>query len=854
MDESKIRYFAEKYLESPLPISVAAFSEGCTYLALGRGPRVTIVATSNALCDPIYFQDSDSDVTALLWLSDSTLIAGYSNGMFVTTRIAYTHLRVQGQALGLRAFPDSSIVVILKGPSRNRLVLASENTVQLWCSSWVSQVQAGPPRWFFDKQLALPANQPIFALSPSYRSPKDIFIVHSQGIVFAACDAICRELTANSFIARHAHGNYPIRTVPPQAGPKISAFGRVRFAGRCDAIWEYPVETVQYFREWDVRNSKHSEIFKQPLGGEIVRISGDGRRWISVVQQGVRRTFKCLDMLTGVSTHFSVPTLDERDVANPNDKAATAFAHDDRFLLLGSSCSDRLILWELTTSNKEVLRMIHDCASEDPRAALSVISGWIMADCVYFRIHPWSPNHHLGSVRIEDWHARQPSASLAMRFLRSMYLTTVGSYKRVEEADIPTQFLPLYCGKRLTARDVLLLKKHVSSQSIPDTPSPTFTVDVDLVWQFLLKIQHLFMAQAQHDLAVVAPCLISWCLYFLKAIPLQTLDSVEWPEMRHLFALIPCLLRDHKHRNMSTSSTSQNAVPLDDMVSTMLKISVKVALLPNRESLKIHGRIENVFHVLYVLYPEIDVDHAISRASKDVTDANVKELASRLAVYVIDKPRNLPIKHVVQLLTCLSKRSNRVHDCCLQAHTPRWAPHVFRVATDILCTRKDEWTVYAIDAVATYLSWLFISQTQTGKVVQMSLSRKLLSSLLRCIDHDPKVWMTLDEALPVATLLKYLGARIMVCPTTGRKAQAALSRIEVKRDQSREDRLLGSKLPEQVASKSALSEADCIYRDLWAAWDFLLATIEAADIGEESCVNPQVSPRSRDRYCALSFI
>ncbi|KAF9029497.1 hypothetical protein BDZ89DRAFT_1038427 [Hymenopellis radicata] len=54
----------------------------------------------------------------------------------------------------------------------------------------------------------------------------------------------------NSFVARHAGGNYPIWTAPPQAGPKISAFGRVRFVGRCDAIWEYPVETVQYAR-WE---------------------------------------------------------------------------------------------------------------------------------------------------------------------------------------------------------------------------------------------------------------------------------------------------------------------------------------------------------------------------------------------------------------------------------------------------------------------------------------------------------------------------------------------------------------------------------------------------------------------------
>ncbi|KAF8998321.1 hypothetical protein BDZ89DRAFT_1051644 [Hymenopellis radicata] len=333
MDEPKIRYFPEKFLESSLPASVAAFSEGCSYLALARGCRISVVKISNTKGNPVYFQDGGSEVTALLWLSDNVLIAGYSDGMFVTTRITLAQIGIQGQALGLRAFRECKITAILKGASLNRLALASGDTVQLWRSSWVPWVRSDPPRWVFHKALTLPAHQPIFALSWSYRSPKDLFIVHPQGVV-----------------------------------------------------------------EWDVKNSKQSELFKQPVDSQILGISWAGRRLISAVQQGER-------------TQFADANLDAEDVTDPNDQASVAFAHGDRLILLGSSCSDRLVLWDVRTSNKEALGMVHRFCPTEPKATLRMISKINDISKAPARIGLWKTVHTFTSIRGSKsmiWEAAEP--------------------------------------------------------------------------------------------------------------------------------------------------------------------------------------------------------------------------------------------------------------------------------------------------------------------------------------------------------------------------------------------------------------------------------------------------------------
>ncbi|KAF9001263.1 hypothetical protein BDZ89DRAFT_1146935 [Hymenopellis radicata] len=310
MEEPRIRYFAEKRLKSSGSISVAAFSDACSYLALACGSLISVVVISGDVSEPLYYQEGGSDVTALLWLSDTVLIAGYLDGTFVTTRITYTQIRVQGQALGLRAFANRGITVLLKGPSRKKLILASGDTVQIWRSAWLSRCRSGPPRWTFDKELTLPAYQPIFKLAWSYRSPKDIYVVHPHGVI-----------------------------------------------------------------EWDVRNNKQSEIVTLPQENEIVGISWDGRWLISVTQHVTHRKLNCLDLCTRAETRFSYANLDIDQHNDANLGVSIAFAHDNKRIVLGSSRSQHLILWDVCADDREVLKMTHDC-TPDPilSASTSTVS------------------------------------------------------------------------------------------------------------------------------------------------------------------------------------------------------------------------------------------------------------------------------------------------------------------------------------------------------------------------------------------------------------------------------------------------------------------------------------------------
>ncbi|KAF9044666.1 hypothetical protein BDZ89DRAFT_1034235 [Hymenopellis radicata] len=797
MDASKIRYFAEKRLKSALTVSIGAFSDECTYLALARGPRITIVATSDALCDPIYYQDADSDVTALLWLSDNILIAGYASGNFVTTRITYTYHRVQGEAFGLRAFPNSSIVAMLKGSSRNRLVLASESNVQLWRSTWISRLESGLPRWIFDKQLTLSTNQPVLALSWSYRSPKDLFIVHPQGIM-----------------------------------------------------------------EWDVRHNKQSEIFKRPSNSEILRISWDGRRVILVVHQAECRTFKCLDIFTGIWTHFSAPDLDNQE-AKTNDKVEVTFTHDDKLLLLGTSGSERLILWDLTASDQEVLKIIHDWTPGED-ATLLMIPGWPMEDCAYFCVYPRVQDNGLGSIGIKDWAARNPCSSFLMQSLHAMRMRLgrsksssllnhtrdistamterrIQRFERVALKDIPSSFLPLYVRGGDISDYVLLINMHMSLAHIPTRHSARFTVEVDVAWQCLLRAGHIKFVDRQSANDVLSPQLISWCLYFLEVVPWETIHSdVDWPDVDHPFLLLPWLLCEHKVMMtlMCLPSNTSNNSPLQKTASAMLRISVQAALLYRTDMSGVFENIEDIFRTLYSVYPKHYVESAITQAADGVTEKQVKALATRLASYVIDKPDNLPIERVLQMITRLSRRSTHIDNLCREADTPRWAAHALRVAAQrpVCRTNEHECTVLVVSASAAYLSWLFASQPQTGKLVQEALKNKLLHALFRCLNYEKRLWATREGALPVTTLLKYLAIRIAACPTTGRKAKVALRRVKMEGKHS-EARTIR---PSEAVSTQVRSEADDVYVDLWIRWELVVDAIRDPDMEEESCANLQV--------------
>ncbi|KAF9001261.1 hypothetical protein BDZ89DRAFT_1146932 [Hymenopellis radicata] len=406
-------------------------------------------------------------------------------------------------------------------------------------------------------------------------------------------------------------------------------------------------------------------------------------------------------------------------------------------------------------------------------------------------------------------------------------------FKRVALEDVPFEFRILYQRHVHSPTCMRLINEHISSFPVPTEPSTSFTVEADLAWQSLFHVQQLFYPGSNPQIHAPLPCLFSWCLYFLEAIPWESLDTVQWPELDLPFTLLPCLVYAH-----TSIYPVSNSLPMYDIISAMLKISVKVALLLRRDSSGVYNRLERVFRVLNSCYPEDVIDDTMADATKDVTDAQVKELVSRLAIYVTSKPHDLPIDHVVHLVARLSERSRRIHDLCLKLGAPRWAAHTFRVATSLLRTRDDLTTSYAIEAAATYLSWLFVTELRTDKVVHIALSRRVLPGLFRCLTHEPRRWTSREDALPIATLLKYLATRIVACPTTQRKAKAALSQLETSQEQSLDERRLKSQLsPEDVSGDK--KRGDETYAALWSRWEWLVKAIKDVDTGEERCANPE---------------
>lgn len=94
--EGRIRYFAEKTLFGSDAITTGAFSPTSTFLAVVKGPRVSIHAISGTRCDLAYIQDSPkSRVSAIAWCSDDSFITGYEDGSFVTTVISFSKFKAR---------------------------------------------------------------------------------------------------------------------------------------------------------------------------------------------------------------------------------------------------------------------------------------------------------------------------------------------------------------------------------------------------------------------------------------------------------------------------------------------------------------------------------------------------------------------------------------------------------------------------------------------------------------------------------------------------------------------------------------------------------------------------------------
>ncbi|KAF9013030.1 hypothetical protein BDZ89DRAFT_1142613 [Hymenopellis radicata] len=402
----------------------------------------------------------------------------------------------------------------------------------------------------------------------------------------------------------------------------------------------------------------------------------------------------------------------------------------------------------------------------------------------------------------------------------------------------------------------MLVKAHISSTPIPTKPSTRFTLDVDLAWQCLLQVEEFFRIDGLSGADFIIPRLISWCSYFLEAIPWEMLNNgVLWPDALLPFRLITCLLCEHRMLTPSLTlpfNTSHNSF-LQGTVSTMLRISVKVGSWTRRDCLGAYALIENVFHVLYSIYPTQYVDDAVTHASKDITNQDVKALASCLALYVINKSHDFPVEHTLRLIERLSKSSPRIHDLFQDSDTTRWASRTLRVATAFLRTRDDKHITHVIDASAAYLSWLFVSQTYSSKVVQTALSQKLLPALFRCLSHETRLWATHDSVLPVATLLMYLSVRIASCPTTGRKAKVAFRHV-YREQRSLEARVVESQSPSAEAPKSE-SESNDVYAELWVRWELVQDSIRDADASDERCANPQCNIRGRAqlKICSVCF-
>ncbi|KAJ7717415.1 hypothetical protein DFH07DRAFT_785162 [Mycena maculata] len=149
---SKIRYYPEHYLLAPIDISQVCLSPSAGLLALSRGFRISVhpvpkcLATTQGGSHPdineellsVYTQDGPCDVTALVWLTEKTFVAGYVDGTVVFTSVTvgqesvihqpHRLIVLTGPGLGSRSGP------VCWCPNSNARVLAvlTDSDIQLW--------------------------------------------------------------------------------------------------------------------------------------------------------------------------------------------------------------------------------------------------------------------------------------------------------------------------------------------------------------------------------------------------------------------------------------------------------------------------------------------------------------------------------------------------------------------------------------------------------------------------------------------------------------------------------------------------------------------------------------------------
>ncbi|KAF9010862.1 hypothetical protein BDZ89DRAFT_1143461 [Hymenopellis radicata] len=190
----EILYATAKHLLAPVPISLASLSPSSRLLALSKGPRISI----NPVAAPghprsllrflghqedgssdqdssrsVYIQDGHSDVTALMWLTDAVFVAGHVDGTVVITEIAIGQTHVLGHSFGVRA-SGTRIQSFLADSNKSRLVVATQDTVQLWHLSRSLSLS-------YERHTNLKVDNPVLSWAP--RTLKSLYIASPSRIV-----------------------------------------------------------------------------------------------------------------------------------------------------------------------------------------------------------------------------------------------------------------------------------------------------------------------------------------------------------------------------------------------------------------------------------------------------------------------------------------------------------------------------------------------------------------------------------------------------------------------------------------------------------------------------------------------
>ncbi|KAF9013028.1 hypothetical protein BDZ89DRAFT_1046806 [Hymenopellis radicata] len=202
-----IRYLPEKYFRSPTPILLASLSPSSRLVALSKGPRITInpvAAPSHPTSPlrflghqedgnfnrdaglPVYIQDGNSEVTALMWLTDAVFVAGHVDGTVVITEIIVGQTRVHGHSFGVRA-SSNRIQSFLTDSSKSHLVVATQDTVQLWKLSRSLALS-------YERHTHRKVDNPILSWSP--RSFKSLYMAGANDIAVCVSWNGCHRVSA----------------------------------------------------------------------------------------------------------------------------------------------------------------------------------------------------------------------------------------------------------------------------------------------------------------------------------------------------------------------------------------------------------------------------------------------------------------------------------------------------------------------------------------------------------------------------------------------------------------------------------------------------------------------------------